>query len=330
LGLPLHGPELKPPCGWLSAASAAARCGVAIERAPDRGLSGVRGGLAHGLVLHHARRELRLRLGHRGSSRTVNAVHPDEKKKVGEGSDAKSQCGYEHEHSDEYLAPGLCTRNLTDPKYEAARPSVSDADKVETTHEELKEEYEEEDHEVEGGVVTEGLVCGPEPTDERDRREEDKVEEPEPEGLAKVAASEQVEQADYHVREEQTNMRDPKVVKICDDFLELDRDVNIDVLVKARLERAEGWQRGPVVCARIVRCVPQLLFSPFKFLCASLQFFLATLKVSGGNLLLSRCGVLRWCRVHHGSCGVPRSDRRVVRGRFRLVKRVVVVEVRCG
>ena len=54
------------------------------------------------------------------------------------------------------------------------------------------------------------------------------------------------------------------------------------------------------------------------------------LKVSGRNLLLARCGVLRWCRVHHGSCGVPRSDRRVIRGRFRLVKGVVVIEVRCG
>ena len=87
------------------------------------------------------------------------------------------------------------------------RPSVPDADKVETAHHELKEEHEEEDHEVEGGVVAECFVCGPEPTDERDRREEDKVEEPEPEGLAKVAAGKQVEQADYHVREEQTNMR---------------------------------------------------------------------------------------------------------------------------
>ena len=52
-------------------------------------------------------------------------TYPDEKKKVGEGSDAKSQCGYEHEHSDEYLAPGLCTRNLTDPKYEAAEKNIS-------------------------------------------------------------------------------------------------------------------------------------------------------------------------------------------------------------
>ena len=98
--------------------------------------------------------------------------------------------------------------DLADRNYAVIpRPGVADAEKVQDAHEELKEEDEEEDHEVEGGVVAEGLVGGPEPADERHGREEDEVEEPEAEGLAKVPAGEQIEQADYHVREEQANVR---------------------------------------------------------------------------------------------------------------------------
>lgn len=87
------------------------------------------------------------------------------------------------------------------------RARVSNAEKVQCAHAELKEEHEEEDHEVEGRVVAEGLVRGPEPADERHGREEDEVEEPEAEGLTEVAAGEQIEQTDYHVREEQANVR---------------------------------------------------------------------------------------------------------------------------
>jgi len=250
-------------------------------------------------------------------------VDPNEKKEVGEGSDAESKRDEQHEHPDKYHAPGRSTRNLTDAEDKAARARVSNAEKVQCAHAELKEEHEEEDHEVEGRVVAEGLVRGPEPADERHGREEDEVEEPEAEGLTEVAAGEQIEQTDDHVRKEQADVRDPKVVEICDDFLELDGDVDIDVLVEAWLERAERRHWRPVVGTRIIRSIPQLLFSPLKVLCSSLQLLLAALEVGGGNLLLARSGVLRGSCVHDSS-RVPRS---IVCRCLRLVKGIVVIEV---
>ena len=157
-------------------------------------------------------------------------AYPNEKKEVGEGSDAESKRDEQHEHPDKYHATGRSTRDLPDAENKAAakifkfslfrifgeskfiypdlpRPSVSNAEKVQDAHEELKEEHEEEDHEVEGRVVAEGLVRGPEPADERHGREEDEVEETEAEGLTEVAAGEQIEQTDNHVREEQADVR---------------------------------------------------------------------------------------------------------------------------
>ena len=86
-------------------------------------------------------------------------------------------------------------------------PRVADSEDAHDGDEELEEEYEEEDHEVEGGVVAEGLVGGPEPADEGDGREEDEVEERQPEGLPEVAAGEQVEEPDDHVREVEPDVR---------------------------------------------------------------------------------------------------------------------------
>lgn len=39
------------------------------------------------------------------------------------------------------------------------------------------------------------------------------------------------------------------MVQVAHDPLELERDVHVDVLVEARLDRAEGRQRGPVIAA---------------------------------------------------------------------------------
>ena len=44
-------------------------------------------------------------------------------------------------------------------------------------------------------------------------------------------------------------LTDPKVVEVSDDLLELDGDVDVDVLVEARLDRTELGQRREVVGA---------------------------------------------------------------------------------
>ena len=47
-------------------------------------------------------------------------AYPNEKKEVGEGSDAESKRDEQHEHPDKYHAPGRSTRNLTDAEDKAA------------------------------------------------------------------------------------------------------------------------------------------------------------------------------------------------------------------
>jgi hypothetical protein len=84
---------------------------------------------------------------------------------------------------------------------------ASNSEKVQDADEKLKEEGKEEDHEVEGAVVPEGLVGRPEPAHEGSGREDDKVDEAEAESGAEVAARKQVEQANDHVGKEQADVR---------------------------------------------------------------------------------------------------------------------------
>ena len=56
---------------------------------------------------------------------------------------------------------------------------------------ELREEDEEEDHEVEAGVWSECFVGGAEPAEERERDEEDAPDQGQPEGAAVIQAPEQ-------------------------------------------------------------------------------------------------------------------------------------------
>ena len=83
---------------------------------------------------------------------------------------------------------------------------LSQPQEAEDADQELVEEYEEVDHEVEWGVVPEGLVGGPEPADEGGGREQAEVDQGQEEGAAPVASAEQVQQADHHVSEEKGNV----------------------------------------------------------------------------------------------------------------------------
>ena len=79
--------------------------------------------------------------------------------------------------------------------------SVQDADK------ELEKENEEKDHEIDGTVIPERFVGGPEPAHERERRKEDEIDEGQAECDPDVPAGEHVDKAHHHVGEQQTHVR---------------------------------------------------------------------------------------------------------------------------
>ncbi len=85
-------------------------------------------------------------------------------------------------------------------------PGAADPEEGDDAHEELEKEDEEEYHEVEGAVVPEGLVGGPEPAEEGGRGEDKEVDEGQPEGLAHVTAGGHVQHAHHHVGEQQAGV----------------------------------------------------------------------------------------------------------------------------
>lgn len=65
---------------------------------------------------------------------------------------------------------------LCDGRDDAAATGAGDAEGHDDGVEELQEEHEEEDHEVEGGVGSEGFIGRPEPAKERDGDRESSVQ----------------------------------------------------------------------------------------------------------------------------------------------------------
>ena len=126
----------------------------------------------------------------------------------------------------------------------------------------MKEKHEEKHHEVEGAIISETnkhfesrgvrlqgkhlkvlpecFVSWPKPADERGWRENGPVQQSQAKSLTLIIlVAEQVDEANDHVGEQQTDMGDPQIVQISHDALELYRNVDVDVLVETWLERTE-------------------------------------------------------------------------------------------
>lgn len=73
----------------------------------------------------------------------------------------------------------------------------------------------------------------------------------------------------------------PQVVQMPYDALELHRNLDVDVLIEARLEAALLRERRPIVATRLRRAVAQLRLAPLQFGRLAVQLLLAALQLSG-------------------------------------------------
>ena len=96
----------------------------------------------------------------------------------------------------------------------------------------LAKEDEEEEHEVEAGVIAEGLVGRSEPAEKWEGNEECPVDETEPEHGALVHAGEEEADAAKKICDHEQGVEQPEVVEPLHHLLELHRDVHVDVLVE--------------------------------------------------------------------------------------------------
>lgn len=168
----------------------------------------------------------------------------------------------------------------------------------------LEKENEEEEHEIGATIILEGFVSWtvPEiidslvlsnaesatseaatnglPTKERDRCKQKTVEDRQEEG-AEAAVQKQQQNPANHVQRQRSGVEDPEVVKVLHDLLELRRDVNVYVVVKAGLDAEVVGQGRPVVPPDAGRTAVSQEFSlatlefrrfPFELLLTSLKW----------------------------------------------------------
>ena len=100
----------------------------------------------------------------------------------------------------------------------------------------LAKENEEEQHEVEAGVVAEGLVGGSEPAEEGERDEEEAVDETQAEHRAFVKAGEEEANAAEKIGDHEQGVEQPEVVQPLHHLLELHGDVHVDILPKKKFK----------------------------------------------------------------------------------------------
>ena len=100
----------------------------------------------------------------------------------------------------------------------------------------LAKENEEEQHEVEAGVVAEGLVGRSEPAEEGEGDEEEAVDETQAEHRAFVKAGEEEANAAEKIGDHEQGVEQPEVVQPLHHLLELHGDVHIDILPQKRFK----------------------------------------------------------------------------------------------
>lgn len=127
----------------------------------EGGGRGVGGGRLHVLVAQELRRELGLGLGYGRACRAVDAVHLGHEQHVGDGGGDEADGG---EHGDD--AGRHARRERVDACDQAAGASTTEPNRLHHSDQYLEQEYEEEDHEVEGRIASKRLVDRPVPAQE--------------------------------------------------------------------------------------------------------------------------------------------------------------------
>lgn len=114
------------------------------------------------------------------------------------------------------------------------------------------------------------------PAQEGCRSKQHGIEDAQPE-RAELARVDQYDQPAENVDHHHERVEHPQLVQPGDRLLELGRNVEADVVVEARLHRAERGQRGPIVRLS-VRAAHHVRFPALQFARFALQLFLGTLR----------------------------------------------------
>jgi len=175
-----------------------------LESLPNPSSCGLGCCIPDSLIAEHVGSEFSLGFGKTGSGSTIIAVNLCEHEEVRQCRDTKSNGNAKDEETDEISATGgPLVREGTDSGYDATPTRAGNTEGHNHGEDELAEEYEEEEHKVETRVVAEGLVGGPEPAEERERDEEDAVDNSKPKLGAFVHSREKVTEPPKDVKDHQ-------------------------------------------------------------------------------------------------------------------------------
>lgn len=139
---------------------------------------------------------------------------------------------------------------LTTESVKSINPSTrvrGETESLDESENAVEEKHEEENHEVERGVVSERLVHRSEPEEERAGREECELNTSQEELSDWSVSKDHVEQRGDDVDNKRKNVDEEHVVGESDCFLELHRDLDFNVLVEAWLDWDDCWKWRPVV-----------------------------------------------------------------------------------
>jgi len=193
-------------------------------------------GVPDSFVAQNVGGELSLSLGQRSSSGAVVAVDLGKHEEVGKGSNGKADSDAQNKEADKIGAAScLLVCECADCSDNASTSGARNTKGHYAGEHELAKENEEEQHEVEAGVVAEGLVGGSEPAEEGEGDEEEAVDETQAEHRAFVKAGEEEANAAEKIGDHEEGVEQPEVVQPLHHLLELHGDVHIDILVEAGL-----------------------------------------------------------------------------------------------
>lgn len=255
--------DLVPVQGALNGGTSGTGCRIPHDRIAEELILELFAGLVHGKFL----------------AGSVDLVDLCQHENISCGTGAIRQGNAHEEQTDDDAPTGA---KLADGHDDATCARAGKADSLNGGHKRLEGEYEEEHHKVEAGVRLEGLISWTIPAEKRGGGEQDGVEDGQPEG-AEFARVDQYDQTAENVNHHDQRVEHPQIVEPLDHLLELDRNIDVDVVVETRLHRAHRRQRGPIVGA-LVRTAHHVCFPALQFPGFSLQLFLRPLELSGGDL----------------------------------------------
>lgn len=136
----------------------------------DSGGGRVGGGRLHVLVAQNLCRELSLCFGQRRTRWPVDPVHLGHKHNVNYNTRDESNGDQHCNHSNCYIF-----FKCSNTRNQSTKASTTESNWLDNRYDNLKQEYEEEHHEIEGRVTSERLVDGPVPADEAERCEQQEI-----------------------------------------------------------------------------------------------------------------------------------------------------------